>query len=70
MSKAIVNDKEAIFECIKDYIEENKISPTLEEVREKLGIKSASSVSYYVEQFIEEGRLIRRAKGARTITLP
>jgi repressor LexA len=60
--------QQRVFEIVKDYIEKNGESPTLEEIQEILGSKSKHSVVQFLD-YLERKGFIRRGRGYRSIRL-
>ena len=48
-----------VYDAIREYIEENQIPPTLQELSEITGLKSTSNVRYHLVK-LEDMELIRR----------
>jgi SOS-response transcriptional repressor LexA len=55
------NRRYQVLGAARRFIEENKKSPTLDELAEMCGIKSPSSVAYYLKQLEREG-LVKRGE--------
>lgn len=60
--------QQRVFDIVKDYIEKNGESPTLEEIQEILGSKSKHSVVQFLD-YLERKGFIRRGRGYRSIRL-
>ncbi len=60
---------DAVYDAIKEFIGENEIPPTLQELGEMTGLKSTSNVRYHLVK-LEDMELIRRIPNvARGIVL-
>ncbi len=59
-----------IYDYIRDCILNRGFSPTVREIGEELGIKSTSTVHYYLKELAEEGYIIKDSMKKRTIKLP
>ena len=67
----MLSDKgKKIYEYIRDCILNLGFSPTVREIGEELGIKSTSTVHYYLKELSEEGYIIKDSMKKRTIKLP
>ena len=67
----MLSDKgKKIYEYIRDCILNRGFSPTVREIGEELGIKSTSTVHYYLKELSEEGYIIKDSMKKRTIKLP
>ena len=58
-----------IYAFIRDCILNHNFSPTVREIGEKLGIKSTSTVYYYLKQLEEERYIVKDPLKKRTIKL-
>ena len=58
-----------LLEFLRKYIEENKISPNYEEMKEHMGIKSKSSIFQYLEYLEELGHIKKDKLKSRSIEL-
>ena len=61
---------QAIYEYIRDCITSQGISPTVREICEDLGIRSTSTVHYYLKELSDQGYIIKDTLKKRTIKLP
>ena len=61
---------ELIYDYIRDCILSHNFSPTVREICEKVGIKSTSTVHYYLKELVDEGYIVKDDLKKRTITLP
>lgn len=59
-----------IYDYIRDCILNRGFSPTVREIGYELGIKSTSTVHYYLKELAEEGYIIKDSMKKRTIKLP
>ncbi len=59
-----------IYEYIRDCILNHNFSPTVREICEEVGIKSTSTVHYYLKELADEGYIIKDDMKKRTIKLP
>lgn len=59
-----------IYEYIRDCILNRNFSPTVREICEEVGIRSTSTVHYYLKELAEEGYIIKDEMKKRTIKLP
>lgn len=57
------------YEYIKSYINENPYPPTIREIAQAIGVKSTSTVSYYLRRLEEENRIIKGSYKNRSIQL-
>lgn len=69
MKKPLTIKQESVYSFIRGYIEQNKKSPTREEVRNFLGVKSINSISQYLEALESGGYISRRRHDKRNIYL-
>ena len=61
---------ELIYDYIRDCILNHNFSPTVREICEKVGIKSTSTVHYYLKELVDEGYIVKDDLKKRTIKLP
>ena len=59
-----------IYEYIRDCILNHNFSPTVREICERVGIKSTSTVHYYLKELVDEGYIVKDDLKKRTIKLP
>lgn len=59
-----------IYDYIRDCILNHNFSPTVREICEEVGIKSTSTVHYYLKELSDEGYIIKDDMKKRTIKLP
>ena len=58
-----------VLEFIEDFISQHGYSPSYEEIREGLGLKSKSSVYAIVKKLVKIGRISSREKESRSIEI-
>ena len=58
-----------LLEFLRKYIEENKISPNYEEMKDHMGLKSKSSIFQYLEYLEELGHIKKDKLKSRSIEL-
>ena len=58
-----------LLEFLRKYIEENKMSPNYEEMKEHMGLKSKSSIFQYLEYLEELGHIKKDKLKSRSIEL-
>lgn len=59
-----------IYDYIRDCIQNQNFSPTVREICEHVGIKSTSTVHYYLQMLEEKGYIVKDPLKKRTIKLP
>ena len=59
-----------IYNYIRDCIQNRNFSPTVREICEEVGIKSTSTVHYYLQMLEEKGYIVKDPRKKRTIKLP
>ncbi|MCI9352394.1 MAG: repressor LexA, partial [Lawsonibacter sp.] len=65
------NEKAAkIYDYIRDCIQNHNFSPTVREICEQVGIRSTSTVHYYLKVLEDEGLILKDPLKKRTIKLP
>lgn len=69
MKKPLTTKQQLVYGFIREYIERNKKSPTHEEIRSFIGVKSINSVSQYLEVLESGGYISRRRHDKRNIDL-
>lgn len=52
---------------IDEYIEKNKISPTIREIQELVGLKSTSTIHEYIKRLEKKGYISRIDASPRSI---
>ena len=58
-----------LYECIKDYFEKNNYQPTIRELCDMMGVRSPSTVFYYLEKLEAQGRIKKSNNKSRAIEL-
>ncbi|MBS4538230.1 HTH domain-containing protein [Clostridium sp. D2Q-11] len=58
-----------VLKGIDDLIKENKYSPTVREIGEKVGLKSSSSVHTYIKKLEEKGCLSKVEASGRSLVI-
>lgn len=58
-----------VYEAIKKYIEENKISPTVRELCKITGYKSTSTVHDILDRLQDKGYINKRKDSPRSIAI-
>jgi len=69
MIKGLTKKQSGIYDYIKEYIEQNKYSPSYEEIKKKIKLASKSGVHVYVNALEERGWITRIRGKARSIKL-
>jgi repressor LexA len=69
MNKALTYKQQKVLGVIKDYVERQDESPTLTELRQRLGFSSLRTVTQYLDTLEEKGYLVRRRGFKRNIEL-
>ena len=62
--------KQRILEYIATYTDENGFTPSYRDIGEAVGLKSTSSVHWYIVRLKDEGRLITVSRKPETFALP
>lgn len=60
---------EEIYKYIKTFIDDNGFPPSVREIGEKFGIKSTSTVHYYLEKLRNRGLILQESNKKRAFTL-
>lgn len=63
------DNKNKVYQTIRQYMFENQYPPTVREIMDDVGIKSTSTVQYYIERLEEDGKIMCYGS-PRTICLP
>lgn len=63
----LTKKQKVVFDFINNYISENGISPTIEEIRKKLKLKAISTVHEHVHSLTEKGYLSKSDNSARSL---
>jgi len=69
MNRLTKRQKE-IFDYICTYLEENEVSPSLEELKEKFGLSALSTVHEHITELVDKGYLRRDERKERGLYLP
>ncbi len=69
MNRLTKRQKE-IFDYICTYLEENEVSPSLEEIKEKFGLSALSTVHEHITELVDKGYLRRDERKERGLYLP
>lgn len=69
MLKILSTKQNKVFDFIKGFIEKNHTSPTVREIAEGINVKSARTVSQYLEKLEEKGFIIRNKNQNRNIEI-
>jgi len=56
-----------VLDIINEYIEKNKISPTIREIQELVGLKSTSTIHEYIKRLEKKGYISRIDASPRSI---
>ena len=67
--QGLTNKQYGIYDYIKKYIEQNKYSPSYEEIKKAIQLSSKSGVYCYIKALEERGWLTRIHGKARSIKL-
>lgn len=65
---SLTKKQKQVFDFIKDYIEENEVSPTQVEIKEHFGFKSLGSVQDYIKYLKNAGYLENDPNSVRGLT--
>ncbi len=66
--QALTKKQKQVFDFINDYISENGISPTIEEIRKKLKLSAISTVHEHISNLKSNGYLSKEINSVRSIT--
>lgn len=69
MQKAITNNQQKVLSIVKHHVTDFGISPTLKEIKEKLGVKSINTVVKHLVALENKGYIVRRKHAKRNIEL-
>lgn len=58
-----------LYNCIKDYFEKNNYQPTIRELCDMMGVRSPSTVFYYLEKLEAQGKIKKSNNKSRAIEL-
>ncbi|MFZ2226256.1 MAG: transcriptional repressor LexA [Candidatus Moraniibacteriota bacterium] len=64
----LTKKQKQVLDYINEYISENGISPTIEEIRKKLKLKAISTIHEHIKTLTKKGYLSKNRKSARNIT--
>jgi repressor LexA len=56
-----------VYECIRDFVAEHGHSPSLDEVGERLGLRSVATVHRHVELLVQKGWVRKAANSSRSL---
>ena len=62
--------KQEVLEFVTQFIAQNQYPPSVREICEATGIKSTSTVHYYLKELVDEGYIVKDDLKKRTIKLP
>ena len=65
----LTTKQKQVFDFINQYVSENGISPTIEEIRKKLKLKAVSTIHEHIASLKEKGYLSKLDNSARSLTL-
>ena len=65
----LTKTQEAIFDYIKQVLDEKNYAPTVREIAAAVGLKSTSTVQYHLDKLEREGYITRDASLKRTIRI-
>lgn len=65
--KMLTKKQKIVLNAINKYIEEEKISPTVRELCDILGLSSTSTVHEYLSRIEEKGYISRKKESPRSI---
>ncbi len=66
---SLTKKQKEIFDFIKVYLDENGISPTIEEIRKELNLKAVSTVHEHINSLKVKGYLSRSENSIRSLTV-
>ncbi|MCX6757683.1 MAG: transcriptional repressor LexA [Candidatus Nomurabacteria bacterium] len=66
--KPLTKKQKEVLDFVTNYISENGISPTIEEIRKKLKLKAVSTIHEHLNTLKEKGYLSKEENSARSIT--
>jgi len=69
MAQPLTGKQKRVLENIQLYVEAKGVPPTLDELRENLGLKSLRTVTQYLETLERKGYIVRRKHAHRNIEL-
>lgn len=62
-----INRDDELIAFVREYIKENGHSPSYEEIKASLGLRSKGSVYNMIRKLVEEGRISHTPERARTL---
>lgn len=65
----LTEKQQKILNIIKNYIDKEKISPTIREIGKLAGLSSTATVSSYIERLEDKGYIYRMENCPRSIRL-
>lgn len=65
-----IERRAAIMRFIKSYHRKNRISPSIEEIADGVGLSSKATVRHHLDILVTEGKLVRDPGKYRTLRLP
>ena len=66
-TKPLTKKQKQVLDFVKDYISENGISPTIEEIRKKLKLRAVSTIHEHLNTLKTKGYLLKDENSARSI---
>ena len=63
------NYRSKVFGFVESFVEDNGYPPTLDEIRESVGLSSKSHAAYYLDALEEEGLIERKPRIPRGLRL-
>jgi DNA (cytosine-5)-methyltransferase 1 len=66
--QTLTKKQKQVFDFINEYISENGISPTIEEIRKKLKLKAVSTIHEHIDTLKKKGYLSKNLNSVRGIT--
>jgi SOS-response transcriptional repressor LexA len=66
---SLTKKQKQVFDFINIYIEENGISPTIEEIRKKMKLKAVSTIHEHINSLKDKGYLSKSENSARSIVV-
>jgi repressor LexA len=69
MKKPLTSKQNKVLEVLKSYVVSSGESPTLDQVRTKLGVKSLRTVTQYLDTLESKGYIMRRKNEKRNIEI-
>lgn len=69
MTKVRRNYRSEVLRFVESFVKDNGYPPTLDEIRESVGLCSKSHAGYYVDALEEEGLIERKPRTPRGLRL-